>query len=59
VVSYLVTVFETQRLHEICDRLEDELRQKGTSDVTENGRKRSGSDVNDINKVKMLKNLLY
>ena len=45
--------FETQRLQEICDRLEDELRQKEKPNLTAKGRKRSISDLRDVNKVRM------
>ena len=43
---------ETQRLQEICDRLEDELRQKEKPALAANGRKRSISDLRDVNKVR-------
>lgn len=56
-VSWFHTEFETQRLQEMCDRLEDELRQKEKSDLKMKGRKRSISDVRDINKVRMLNKL--
>lgn len=50
---------ETQRLQEICDRLEDELRQKQKSALVTKGRKRSISDLRDVNKVRIPDNLLY
>ncbi|XP_065898454.1 liprin-beta-1-like [Dysidea avara] len=45
-------VFETQRLQEICDRLEDELRQRESAAKHEEpkGRKRSISDLRDVNR---------
>ena len=50
---------ETQRLQEICDRLEDELRQKQKPSLVTKGRKRSISDLRDVNKVRIPDNLLY
>ena len=50
---------ETQRLQEICDRLEDELRQKQKPALITKGRKRSISDLRDVNKVSIPDNLLY
>ena len=49
----LCVVFETQRLQEICDRLEDELRQRESAAKHEEpkGRKRSISDLRDVNRV--------
>lgn len=46
-------MFETQRLQEICDRLEDELRQRESTAKNEEpkGRKRSISDLKDANRV--------
>jgi len=53
VSEILCVVFETQRLQEICDRLEDELRQRENAAKHEEpkGRKRSISDLRDANRV--------
>lgn len=56
VIVCILVEFETQRLQEICDRLEDELRQKEKPGLKVNGRKRSISDIRDVNKVRLTAN---